>query len=62
MLNTSCNDTERFGNPNIVFIMADDLGYEGLSSNGSLSYNTPNLDHLAADGMRFTHCYSQPVC
>lgn len=62
MLNTSCNNPERSDSPNIVFIMADDLGYEGLSSNGSLSYNTPNLDQLAADGMRFTHCYSQPVC
>ncbi len=53
---------DRADRPNIVFIMADDLGYEGLSINGSLSYQTPNLDELAADGMRFTHCYSQPVC
>ena len=58
----SCDEEERQGPPNIVFIMADDLGYEGLSCNGSLSYSTPNLDQLAEDGMRFTHCYSQPVC
>mgnify|MGYP006413551601 FL=1 len=59
---SACSDLERSGPPNIVFIMADDLGYEGLSCNGSLSYSTPNLDKLAIDGMRFTHCYSQPVC
>ncbi len=48
--------------PNIILIMADDLGYEGLACNGGTSYETPRLDTLAAKGMRFTHCYSQPVC
>lgn len=48
--------------PNILLIMADDLGYECLSSYGSASYETPELDRLAASGMRFTHCYSQPLC
>lgn len=48
--------------PNIILMMADDMGYECLSSNGSLSYNTPKLDKLAAGGMRFTQCYSQPLC
>lgn len=48
--------------PNIILIMADDLGYEGLGSYGGTSYQTPLLDRLAAQGMRFTHCYSQPVC
>lgn len=48
--------------PNIILIMADDLGYECLSSNGSTSYKTPHLDALASKGMRFTHCYSQPLC
>lgn len=48
--------------PNIILIMADDLGYECLSSNGSTSYKTPVLDSLAAKGMRFTQCYSQPLC
>ncbi len=48
--------------PNILFIMADDLGIEGLSCYGSDSYHTPNLDRLAANGMRFTHAYSQPLC
>nr|WP_299385902.1 sulfatase-like hydrolase/transferase [Allomuricauda sp.] len=48
--------------PNIILIMADDLGYETLGVHGSNSYKTPNLDQLAADGMRFNHCYSTPLC
>ncbi len=42
--------------------MADDLGYETLSCNGSTSYQTPNLDQLAQEGMRFTQCYATPLC
>ncbi len=42
--------------------MADDLGYETLGVNGGSSYQTPNLDQLAQDGMRFDHCYSTPLC
>ena len=38
------------------------MGYECLSSNGSLSYQTPILDELAKDGIRFTRCFSQPLC
>lgn len=48
--------------PNIILIMADDLGYEGLSCNGSLDYQTPQLDKLASKGIRFRHCYSLPIC
>jgi arylsulfatase A-like enzyme len=48
--------------PNILLIMADDLGYEGLSCNGSTTYMTPALDELARSGVRFTHCYSTPLC
>jgi arylsulfatase A len=48
--------------PNIILIMADDLGYECLGCYGSKSYKTPVLDKLAATGMRFEHCYSQPLC
>ena len=48
--------------PNIVLIMADDLGYECLGCYGGKSYRTPVLDKLAATGMRFEHCYSQPLC
>jgi arylsulfatase A-like enzyme len=48
--------------PNIVLIMADDLGYECLSCNGGTSYRTPRLDGLARTGIRFTHAYAQPLC
>jgi arylsulfatase A len=50
------------GRPNMVLILADDLGYEALSCNGGLSYQTPSFDRLAKSAMRFTHCYSQPIC
>ncbi len=48
--------------PNIVLILADDLGYETIGANGGTSYKTPTLDRLAATGVRFTHCYVQPLC
>src|SRR5688572_18172427 len=48
--------------PNIILIMADDLGYETIAANGGESYQTPQLDRLAATGARFEHCYVQPVC
>lgn len=48
--------------PNIILIMADDLGYETLKSYGGESYNTPNLDKLSATGMQFQNCYSTPLC
>lgn len=48
--------------PNIVLIMADDFGYECLTANGGRSYKTPRLDAMAEQGLRFTHCHSQPVC
>ena len=48
--------------PNIVLIMADDMGYECVGANGCLDYQTPYLDEMAAGGLRFEHCYSQPIC
>jgi arylsulfatase A len=48
--------------PNIILILADDLGYETIGANGGTSYHTPVLDQLAADGMRFSQCYAQPLC
>ena len=48
--------------PNIILIMGDDMGYEALSSNGSESCKSPNLDKLAAKGVRFTNCFSNPIC
>jgi arylsulfatase A-like enzyme len=44
--------------PNIVFILADDLGYTDLACYGSQYYETPNLDRLAAQGLKFTHGYT----
>lgn len=49
--------------PNIVFFVADDLGQRDLGSYGSTFYETPHLDRLAAEGMRFTDAYAAcPVC
>ena len=49
--------------PNIVFIMADDLGYGDLGCYGSTKNNTPNIDALAAGGLRFTDYHSSgPMC
>lgn len=49
--------------PNIIFILADDLGYGDLGSYGQKKIRTPNLDRMAAEGMRFTQFYAgSPVC
>lgn len=49
--------------PNIVFIMADDLGWGDLGSYGNTKIHTPEIDRLAVEGMRFTDFYSgSPVC
>ena len=48
--------------PHIILIMADDIGYECYGCYGSEQYSTPNIDRLSAGGMRFEHCYSQPLC
>ncbi|HEX5320228.1 MAG TPA: sulfatase-like hydrolase/transferase [Stellaceae bacterium] len=49
--------------PNIVFILADDLGYADLSCYGRRDFATPHLDRIAAEGVRFTQAYANsPVC
>ncbi len=49
--------------PNVVFILADDLGINDLHCYGRKDHHTPNLDRLATDGMRFTCAYcAQPIC
>jgi arylsulfatase A len=49
--------------PNIIFILADDLGYGELGCYGQQKIKTPNIDRLAAEGMKFTQHYSgSPVC
>jgi len=49
--------------PNIILILADDLGWADIGCNGSTFYETPNLDRLAGQGVRFTNAYAAcPVC
>ncbi|MEJ2702798.1 MAG: arylsulfatase [Sedimentisphaerales bacterium] len=55
--------TERKNKPNIVYILADDLGYAEVGCYGQKKIKTPNIDKLASQGMRFTQHYSgNPVC
>ncbi|MAS76710.1 MAG: N-acetylgalactosamine-6-sulfatase, partial [Verrucomicrobiales bacterium] len=49
--------------PNILFVMADDLGWMDLACQGNKLVETPNIDRLAKQGMRFTSAYAAaPVC
>src|SRR5437764_10620924 len=49
--------------PNVLFILADDLGYGDLSCYGRPDYKTPVLDRLAVEGIKFTNAYAAaPVC
>jgi len=58
---SSCETENR--RPNIVFILTDDLGYGDLSSYGSKTINSKNIDQLAKDGVKLTSYYAaQPVC
>lgn len=47
------------GSPNIVHILADDLGYGDLGCYGQKDFETPNIDRMAAEGMRFTQRQGQ---
>ncbi len=64
VLSFSCKSTERQEpRPNIIFIMADDLGYGDLGCYGQKMIQTPRIDRLAAHGMRFTQHYAgNTVC
>src|SRR4051812_46743320 len=55
---TAQSQPARARRPNVVFILADDLGWTDLACQGSKYYESPNIDRLAADGMRFTDGYS----
>lgn len=48
--------------PNVIVIMADDLGAEGLACYGSTIYTTPNLDQMAKEGAQFSNAYATPLC
>jgi uncharacterized sulfatase len=53
---TGCTKVDK--KPNIVFILVDDLGWSQLSSYGSVYYESPNIDRLAQEGIRFTNAYA----
>ena len=58
-----CADAaDQSARPNIVIIVADDLGWGDVGFNGSREINTPNLDRLAAEGTRFTSLYAMQFC
>ena len=48
--------------PNLVFILADDLGWSDLGCYGADLHETPNIDRLAQEGVRFTQAYAMPGC
>ena len=54
---TSAGAAEESSKPNIVFLLADDLGYGDLGCYGQTKIKTPNIDRLAAEGMRFSDFY-----
>ncbi len=59
----SCGEKSIPGNPNIIMIVADDLGWYDLGCYGNDFIETPNLDRLASDGIRFTDAYAAaPLC
>jgi len=59
----NCSSGKETTKPNIIFIMADDLGYGDLGCYGQEEILTPHIDRIAQEGLRFTQCYSgSPVC
>jgi len=62
---TTCSvqrETDSSDVPNIVLIMCDDMGIECMGYYGNIEYNTPNIDRLAAQSIRFDRCFAQPLC
>ena len=60
---SSCTKAPESSRPNIIFIMADDMGYGDLGSYGQTVIQTPNLDQMAKEGLQFTNCYAgSTVC
>ncbi len=60
-LAATCKADDPTGNPNIILIMTDDMGYSDLGCFGS-EIQTPNLDRLAKNGIRFTQMYNTSKC
>jgi len=63
-MNSSLNGKKKdAAQPNVIFILCDDLGYGDPGCYGGTSIPTPNIDRLAEQSMRFTQCYAgSPVC
>ena len=63
-INTSCNNNNTSSvKPNILFIFIDDMGYGDLACYGNPETETPNIDRLASEGIRFTQFYvNAPIC
>ena len=59
---TLCTVTQADDRPNIIFMMADDMGKEWTGCYGGEGSHTPNIDKLAASGMTFDNAYSMPKC
>lgn len=60
--NTTSKRTETATGPNIILILADDIGYEIPTADGGDTYETPNIDLMAQNGMLFTECHASPLC
>jgi arylsulfatase A len=54
--------TTRPSKPNIIFVLADDLGIDGVSAYGAQAHSTPHIDALASTGIKFTTAYAAPLC
>jgi arylsulfatase A len=61
-LGASAAATAQPKRPNVLLILADDLGFECLGCYGGKSYQTPHLDRMAAEGARFNYAFAQPLC
>jgi len=63
IITLSCKPVEQQRLPNIVIVFTDDQGYGDIGCYGATGFQTPNLDQIASEGMKFTNFYSaQPVC
>jgi arylsulfatase A-like enzyme len=62
LFSTACTTKNQVEKPNLIFILVDDLGKEWFPSYGATEVETPNIDQLAADGIKFNNAYSMPQC
>lgn len=62
VLSLAISSVASLSSPNVIFIVADDLGWADVSFTGMSDVRTPHIDALAANGLRMTRYYGQPVC